>query len=143
MILDIALGIVLAVVILAFLPLIISVGFFALAVGAFVLVATLGYGALVGGWWGSDFREIAIACVVIGVWAWLAIQIGKRTKIEVGEFLGLSIFGPAVAYLTTVLLFSWDDHAPPRMFGLITALPVLVWLVWRIRRRYKFCGEAK
>lgn len=148
MIVEIALGIVLAVVILMLLPLLITFGLVA-------LVAALVVGALLLAWavasnanWSYDdaaaiaiFAGIAIAVVGL-VKAGDFVERRTQKKIREGEFICIAIFGPMLAYL--LFLVGHDlldptrrDYLLPRLLGVVSATLPLGLVGWRIRQRYR------
>ena len=144
MILEIALGIVLAVLILAFLPAIIGLGLVVAGIVVIALLAYFGYQALAAGWAADrlmEFGTIVLAVSMIGAWCWSALIVERHTKILAAEFIGLSLLTPATIYLAVLLssdLIGGDvGHLPAHLAGFIPALLLSAHLVWRIWRRYK------
>ena len=146
MILEIALGIVLAVLILAFLPVIIAFG--AIAVGIILAIFAL-YLVWVfvsqKNWTQDDLAAIgifaAIAVAVVSL-AKGAEFVERRTskKIREGEFIGLVVFIPAAAYMLVLIVQDLvaegaGSYLVHHLVGFAAAFMPIGLCAWRIRRR--------
>jgi hypothetical protein len=144
MILEIALGIVLAVLILACLPLILTLGLAAIAIVAVVALAVLAFVFVKELWNIENLGALLLIAGVIG-WCWIATVVETRTqdKVQATEFLGLTVLVPLAGYflmLSAAVLRDADqsgyDLVPYLIAFAATATAISV-LVWRIRVRYR------
>ena len=148
MILEIALGIVLAVLILAFLPAIIAFGAIAvgiiLAIGALYLVWVF---VSQKNWTQDDLAAIgifaAIAVAVVSL-AKGAEFVERRTskKILEGEFICLVVFIPAAAYMLVLIVQDLvaegaGSYLVHHLVGFAAAFMPIGLCAWRIRRRLR------
>ena len=146
MIVEIALGIVLAVVILACLPALIALGVWvvglALAIGAIVGVGAL----LFYGWNHTNAEELQPFIVMIlgvGGFSFVALQIEKRTKMGSPEFVGLCFSMPGTIYVGYLLVDALtssprnDDAIGPLSFGFICGAGLTGYIVRNVARRYR------
>ena len=144
MILEIALGIVLAVLILALLPYILVFGFMALIIA--VVLGALGMAwvfASQATWTQGDLEALAIfaaiATAVVGL-----VAAGKfferltSKKVREEEFHCVAVFGPMAAYMLFLAsqdILEGSDHLQFRIFGFAASCLPLIWAGIRIRSR--------
>lgn len=148
MILEIALGIVLAVLILAFLPAIITFGAIAagiiLAIGALCLVWVF---VSEKNWTQDDLVAIgifaAIAVAVVSL-AKGAEFVERRTskKILTAEFIGLIVFIPAAAYMLVLIVQDLvaggaGSYLGHHLVGFACAFMPIGICAWRIHQRLR------
>ena len=149
MVLEIALGIVLAVIILSFLPYIIAGGVIALGIAALAFLGIGGYALLAAGWEQdhlSGFFGIVAVLAVLGAWGWMSVVVQKHTKVSAPEAMGVSILATIAfycAYLVFGALIGDGDHIGNYSFGLVLTLAMLGWLTLGIIHRYKESGAIQ
>lgn len=146
MIIEIALGIVLAVVILALLPYILALGVLALVVLVPLGILLLAWGYLSQRNWAEDdvAAIVILAGITVSVFSLVKVAelVERRTKKRVleGEVISLVVFIPAAAYMLALVIQElWADsggeYLPHYFVGFAAALMPIGLCVWRIRRR--------
>lgn len=144
MILEIALGIVLAVLILALLPYILVLGFIALIIA--VVLGALGVAwvfASQATWTQGDLEALAIfAAIAVAVVGLVAggkfFERLTSKRVREAEFHCVAVFGPMAAYLLFLAsqdMLEGSDHFQLRILGFAAACLPLVWAGMRIRSR--------
>jgi hypothetical protein len=146
MIVDIALGIVLAVVLLAFLPLLVAAAASALGL-ALAIGGIVGAGALLVYLWhhtsAEELKLVVGTILVLGGFVFATNLIEKHTKVTGQEFMGLCLSVPATIYVTIRLTDALtssprnDEAIGPLGFGLMCCIAVLAYIVRNVARRYR------
>ena len=143
MIIDIALGIVLAVLILYYLPVIVSLGVVAiigilfLAIGGAVFYFVYSNEEAI-----QLIITIAILSAVLWVGAWISELIAKHTALNKEDVRGFLI--PIILLIVATIVFfpsvfKWaiDVHEPQLLLYLIPLVGLWMWLLFKLSRLLK------
>jgi uncharacterized membrane protein len=140
MIIDIALGIVLAVVILRYWPVIVGLGIAAtigvvlLAIGGAVIYFVFTNEVVL-----QKVTTLAILLAVFLMGSWVSHLIAQRTVLkmeEIGVLLTITIFLIAMTIFFFPFIFKWatDAHEPQLFLFLIPLVGLWMWLWFKLSR---------